>query len=387
MSKLTELALASYNLEKQAQDSTEKKIARGAGAVGGGVIGGHIGSNIGGLAGALIGGAISRRPLDGAATGAVVGGIAGGVTGLYQGGKLGHRVVKNLQKEAAFTPITPVAKGTGAIIENGSTMPVKTPLALRPSGGMATGLEGAAKSGMSAKMKLGLAGGALALGAGAMALMHKKKQDDGQVKAAADYDWKDLAKSTAATTGGAVLGTAVGGLLAGPIGGAYGAVSGALGGYHRWGKGMHSNGKPVRTHTEAETHTPAAAVGRAAGIGAAAYVGQEVGKHFGYHLAPAFSKSKLPGPLKKARSAGYLLGAATGALAGGFTANHAMNQHVKKAEKDAGLAKEEKDNVGPFKADAGAEADKPGKGESTKGKSLLIAAAQEQMAKAASKQK
>lgn len=377
MSKLTELALASYEFEKQAQDTTGKKVARGAGIVGGGIVGGHIGSNLGGLAGALVGGAISRRPLDGALTGALTGGIAGGVAGLVGGAKLGHRAVKSMQKEAkamGFSDITPVPKGTGTVIENGSTMPVKTPLATRPSHGMATGLEGAAKAGMSTKMKLGLAGGALALGAGAMALMHKKKQDDGQVKAAADYSWKDLGKATAGTVGGAAVGGAVGTLIAGPVGAAYGVVSGAARGYHHWGKGMYANGQARKTHSEAETYTAPAAVGRAAGLTVGAVAGGGMGKHLGRFAAMALSKKPHAG------SYGYVAGAGLGALAGAMTTNSMMNKHVKKAGVDKGMAKEEKDDTGPFNVAAGAEADKADD-KASKGKSMLIAAAEKQMAK------
>lgn len=354
MSKLTQLALASYEFEKQAKDTTGKAVARAAGAVAGGVVGANVGFAVGGPVGATV--------------------------GLVGGGILGHKGVKHLQKEAkamGFSDITPVAKGTGTVIENGSTMPVKTPLAVRPTHGMVTGLEGAAKTGMSGKMKLGLAGGALALGAGAL-LMHKKR-DDGQVKAAAEYSWKDLAKSTGGTLAGAAGGAVLGGVVAGPVGAAYGLTAGAMRGYHHLGKGMHANGQPVKTHKDSETYTTPAAVGRAAGLTVGAVAGGGIGKHLGRFAAMGLSKKPHAG------SYGYVAGAALGAMGGALTTNAMMNKHVKKAaEVDKGLAKEEKDNVGSFKASPGAEADKAD-GKSSPGKSMLIAAAEKQMAKAAAK--
>jgi hypothetical protein len=147
--------------------------------------------------------------------------------------------------------------------------------------------------------------------------------------------------------------------------------------------------KMTQTKQAAEGQKPYGALRTARDVGMTvldSYAGKAVGTLVAakMHKAPKGRVVPIRGKIDAAKSMGYAqgVGASAGAALGIASSKARREAHQKYAAevKDKGLAKEEKDDVGPFNASPGAAS---GVGGGGTGKSSLIAAAKAEMNKPA----
>lgn len=363
MSKLTQLALASYEMEKAAEE--KDTLSRKAARLGGGIAGANYGGKVGAAVGQL--GSTAVKALTGKASVIPrevmpkgVGGLVGMAAGALIGAKAGHGLVGDIQKKAEtakqwagilLSPaVKAIKKHTPTAIAAGVGAHVADKMAVEKKAGLLDIAKGIGSVGLNlAKQNPGVtklvAGGAAAGAAGAVA---KKALSSGQEKQA------DSKVHNEVTTLGAYAGAGAG---------VYGAF--------RAGD-AHANAMKAKKGIDA-IHS------RAAGTSKAHTTLSQADRSSLYKkLEPSAKLSMKNNILSKATFLGEkglkktVIGAGvTGAVAGGYAAHKAYNALTKKAG-DALLNAKKKSGDTEKETNDGKQ--------ETGTKSSLIAAANERMA-------